>query len=153
MAPTFTDPPTEPTIVSVASIAYATEGGKNGDKHLLITVAVVDDLNNPVAGASVTIWTDRYVGNKVAKSWTAQDSTGTDGIVTFRISNTPIWVESFFGDLGRICGAGHMGQKAEIGVIAVMYHPTLLQKGAYRSFVVGQSQQLLALKSETAILN
>jgi hypothetical protein len=40
------------TAVSVTSVSYATEGGKNNDKHLLITVALVDDL---VDGASVSI--------------------------------------------------------------------------------------------------
>ena len=34
---------------------YATERGKNQDKHLLNAVALVDDLGNPVSGASVSI--------------------------------------------------------------------------------------------------
>jgi hypothetical protein len=41
--------------VTVSSVTYATEGGRKSDKHLLITVALVDDLGNPVGGASVTI--------------------------------------------------------------------------------------------------
>ncbi len=35
---------TQPTSVIVDSISYATEGGKSRDKHLLVTVALVDDL-------------------------------------------------------------------------------------------------------------
>ncbi|MCH7925516.1 MAG: carboxypeptidase-like regulatory domain-containing protein [Planctomycetes bacterium] len=41
--------------VIVDSVTYATEGGKNKDKHLLVTVALVDDLGNAVSGASVSI--------------------------------------------------------------------------------------------------
>ncbi len=55
--------PTEPTTVSVSSITYVTEGGKNGDKHLLITIALLDDTPNPVSGASVSI--DLYRGGSV----------------------------------------------------------------------------------------
>jgi subtilisin family serine protease len=81
-------PPAEP-LMSVDSITYNAQGGKNQDKHLLIAVALVDDLSNPVPGASVTIRTDRIVGDTVAQSWTAQDTTAADGVVIFRISNAP----------------------------------------------------------------
>ena len=40
---------------SVACIIYNTEGGKNGDKHILITVRVVDDTGAPLANAQVDI--------------------------------------------------------------------------------------------------
>ena len=75
--------PTEPTTVSVASINYATEGGKNKDKHLLITIALVDDLGDPVGGASVTI-TLSLDGDPVGS---ATATTGTDGKVTFTLKN------------------------------------------------------------------
>ena len=35
---------TQPTTAIVDSISYATEGGNSGNKHLLVTVAPVDDL-------------------------------------------------------------------------------------------------------------
>jgi hypothetical protein len=74
---------TEPTTVSVASITYDTEGGKNQDKHLNITVALVDDLNIAVEGATVSI--DLYRDEKVIASGTA--TTGTGGTVTFSLKN------------------------------------------------------------------
>lgn len=76
--------PTVPTVV-VDSVSYRTEGGKNQDKHLLVTVAIVDDLYIPVAGALVTtyIYLDELFYAQNA------GTTGTDGTVTFRLSNAP----------------------------------------------------------------
>ncbi len=75
--------PTEPTTVSATSITYATEGGKFQDKHLLITIALLDDIRNPVSGASVSI--DLYRdGSKIA-SGTA--TTGSSGTITFSLKN------------------------------------------------------------------
>ena len=76
-------PPVEATTVSVSSITYATEGGKNKDKHLNVTVALVDDLGNPVDGASVSI--DLFRDLSFVASGTA--TTGTDGTVTFTLKN------------------------------------------------------------------
>ncbi|MCH8878012.1 MAG: S8 family serine peptidase [Chloroflexi bacterium] len=80
---TVGSPPAEATTISVDSITYATEGGKNKDKHLKITVALVDDLGNPVAGASVSIDLFRD-GSFVASG---SGTTGTDGSVTFTLNN------------------------------------------------------------------
>ena len=77
--------PTEATAVSVASIIYDTEGGRNGDKHLLITVALLDDFDDPVADASVSI--DLYLAGVFYAS--GAGTTGTDGTVTFRAKNAP----------------------------------------------------------------
>ena len=81
--------PTEPTTVIVTlpsgTDGYATEGGRNQDKHLNITVALVDDLDNPVAGASVSI--DLYLDDSLYGSGTG--TTETDGTVTFRFNNAP----------------------------------------------------------------
>lgn len=41
--------------VSVSNIYYDREGGKNNDKHLKIYVSLLDNLNQPVSDASVTI--------------------------------------------------------------------------------------------------
>ena len=76
---------TSATTISVVSITYATEGGKNGDKHLLITVAVEDNLGSAVGGASVSITLDRAEGG----SWTGTATTGTAGTVTFTLKNAP----------------------------------------------------------------
>ena len=77
--------PTTATSVSVDSISYARDGGRSGDKHLPITVALVDNLDNSVAGASVSIDVSRdgrYYGSGTG-------TTGSDGTVTFQASNAP----------------------------------------------------------------
>ena len=76
-------PPEEPTAVIVGSITYATEGGRNNDKHLLITVALVDDLAGPVGGASVSIALFR----DGASAGSGSGTTGTGGTVTFTLKN------------------------------------------------------------------
>ncbi len=78
-------PPAGPTAVSVDAIGYATEGGKNQTKHLLITVALLDDLSSPVGGASVSIALNRAAGG----SWVGTGTTGTGGTVTFTLKNAP----------------------------------------------------------------
>jgi len=78
-------PPSEPTTVSVSSITYATEGGRYGDRHLLITVALVDDLDNPVDGASVSV--DVSLDDSPYGSRTG--TTGADGSVTFKEISAP----------------------------------------------------------------
>jgi hypothetical protein len=75
----------EATTVSVASITYDTEGGRSGDKHLLITVALVDNLGASVGGASVSIALSRD-GNP---DRSGIGTTGTDGTVTFARRNAP----------------------------------------------------------------
>jgi len=77
--------PTTATAVSVDSITYATEGGKNKDKHLLITVALMDDLGNTVSGAPVSITLTRDLGG----SWSGSGTTGENGTVTFSLRNAP----------------------------------------------------------------
>jgi hypothetical protein len=69
--------------VTVSSVTYATEGGRNSDKHLLITVALVDDLGNPVGGASVTIELSRNGSLDAGGTGT----TGAGGTLTFSRKN------------------------------------------------------------------
>ena len=77
--------PDSPTTVSVASVTYATEGGKFGDKHLSVTIALVDNLGNPVAGASVSI--DLV---NPPNTWTGTGGiTGAGGTVTYKLKNSP----------------------------------------------------------------
>jgi len=81
-------PPLETTEVSVDSITYATEGGRNSDKHLSITVQVDDDpvvgLGNPIAGANVATTLNSTTTDS---SWTFTGTTGADGTVTFTLKN------------------------------------------------------------------
>ncbi|MFQ5860631.1 MAG: S8 family serine peptidase [Dehalococcoidia bacterium] len=83
---TVGNPPATGTIVSVDSITYATQGGKNQDKHLLITIALVDDLGNPVAGASVSVTLENTT---TGASWSGTGITGENGTVTFSLKNAP----------------------------------------------------------------
>ncbi|MBI4320050.1 MAG: S8 family serine peptidase [Chloroflexi bacterium] len=82
---TVGSPPSGPTTVKVASIGYTTEGGKSGDQHLRVTVALVDDLGNPVANAAVSI--DLLRDNSPYLS--ATGTTGADGKVSFKANNAP----------------------------------------------------------------
>ena len=77
--------PSEPTTVSVSSIDYSTEGGRDGKRHLLITVTLIDDLDNLVADASVSITV--YLDGSPYGSYTG--TTGADGTVTFKANNAP----------------------------------------------------------------
>jgi hypothetical protein len=79
-------PPPPPTggTVSVDSITYGTEGGRNGDKHLLITVALVAEAG-PVSGASVSI--DLFRNGLLDSRGTG--TTGANGKITFTRKNAP----------------------------------------------------------------
>ena len=88
-------PPAEATTVSVFCPAddtiscaigdggYATNGGKDGKKHLLITMALDDDLFNPVEGASVSVTVTGPKGGS------GTGTTLADGTVTFSLKNAP----------------------------------------------------------------
>jgi len=76
-------PPVTGTLVGVDTITYSTEGGKNGDKHLTVTVHVSDDSGN-IGGASVSI--ELVNGNS---SWTATGTTSSTGYAGFTLKNAP----------------------------------------------------------------
>lgn len=76
---------TTTSTVSVASVTYTTDGGKSADKHLNVTVALVDDQGNPVGGASVSVRLDLN-GNLYGN---ATGTTGGDGKVVFTAKNAP----------------------------------------------------------------
>jgi hypothetical protein len=73
----------EATEVRVDSITYKTEGGPNKDKHLDITVLLLDDLDQQVAGALISATLHRNDGS----SWNFQGTTDVYGTVTFRLTN------------------------------------------------------------------
>jgi subtilisin len=75
----------EPTTVSVGGFTYATTGGRDGLKHLSVTVALVDDLGDPVAGAPVS----SLLGHDSGASWTFTGTTGPEGTVAFSLANAP----------------------------------------------------------------
>ncbi len=76
----------DPTTVRVLSVTYGGEGGKNGDKHLLIMIALVDDLGDPVSGASVSI--DLFRNNIFVGSGTG--TTSSTGIANFSYKNASV---------------------------------------------------------------
>ena len=73
-----------PTKSIAQSIGYELAGGKSGDKHLLITVHVVDDLGSNVDAADVSI-SISLEGSVVG--WSGSGTTGADGKLTFQLSN------------------------------------------------------------------
>lgn len=74
-----------PGTVSVNSITYSTKGGRNKDKHLVIQIALVDHLGNPVSDATIEINVSLVEGGWYEFNGT----TGTDGTVTFIFDNAP----------------------------------------------------------------
>lgn len=79
-------PGAEATTVSVASISYATQGGKNHDRNLFITIALVDDLGSAVSGASVSI---QLWNLTTFQLWFGSGTTASDGTATFNLKNAP----------------------------------------------------------------
>jgi hypothetical protein len=65
------------------SVSYATEGGRNGDKHLLITFAASDG-SNPVSGVTFS----HTLSNTSGGSWgPVTATTGAGGTTTFTLKN------------------------------------------------------------------
>lgn len=83
-------PPPTPSKVSVSSITSSGQGGKSGNQHIVIVASLLDDLNNAVSGASVSINVLRSVNNGPYSDYgSASGTTGTDGKVTFKVVNAP----------------------------------------------------------------
>ena len=51
----------------------------------MITVALIDDLDDPVAGATVEVTINTTTGS----TWTPTGTTGSDGKVTYKLTNAP----------------------------------------------------------------
>lgn len=77
------DPQQQATTAKVQNIIYRTEGGKNNNKNLVITVKVINNLDASVSGASVSINLLR-TGNTVFSSAGTTDSNGE---VSYTYSN------------------------------------------------------------------
>lgn len=71
--------------VSSAVVGYSTEGGKNRDKHLNITVTALDGNDSSVSGASISI--KLFLDGSLDS--TASGITGTDGTLTFSRKSAP----------------------------------------------------------------
>jgi hypothetical protein len=72
--------------LTVAGIEYDTVGGPQGDRHLRVTVRVVDGAGDPAGGASVSL----LVRNtESGQEWSRSGTTGGDGLVTVSLNNHP----------------------------------------------------------------
>ena len=76
-------PAPDPGIATVDSIAYALSGGRKGDKNLSITITAVDDIGDPVSGATVSI----LLRHDNGRAWSGTGSTTGDGTVKFMLNN------------------------------------------------------------------
>lgn len=77
-------PAQEPTEVFVTEISHAAAGPKG--KDLDITVVLLDDLGQPVVGASVSIDVEFQGSSYDSRT----GPTGEDGTVTFKLRNAPL---------------------------------------------------------------
>ncbi len=77
--------PQTATGMTVSAIDYATSGGKANDRHLSVTVTVVDDAGKPVDAASVAI----ELSKDGSLYGSGSGTTGSDGKVTFTTKNAP----------------------------------------------------------------
>ena len=78
------DSPSEPTTVSVTSISYGTQAGKGGNRDLVVTVSLENDLGDPVEGAVVSV--DVYGPGFVDSQ---EGTTGPDGTAVFILKLAP----------------------------------------------------------------
>jgi subtilisin len=81
-----------PADVARAEVVYATEGGKNSDKHLNMTVTAYDGDNLPVSGATISVQVDFDVDpddGSVDASATGGGTTDSTGSLTFSWKNSP----------------------------------------------------------------
>ncbi len=89
------------TTASVVSIDFDRHGGKNGDKHLLIIVAIEDNLGFSVEGASVSVTVTGPKGGS------ATGTTGVNGTVTFSLKNAPSCAsEDYTATVTNVTAAG-----------------------------------------------
>ena len=77
------DPEPTPVVSSVKQIVYGLAGGKNNDKHLLVTIHVVADESD-LSGVDVSI---SLSNDKFRKGWSGSGTTVGDGTVTFQLNN------------------------------------------------------------------
>ena len=71
------------------TVSYATEGGKDGLKHLRVTFAANEGVN-PVSGVAFSHTLFKNKGTGTQESWgPVNGATGSDGTVTFTLKNAP----------------------------------------------------------------
>jgi subtilisin family serine protease len=98
------DPDPEPGVLTVASIAYATSGGRTNDKHLAVTVTIVDGSSAPASGVSVAVTVYRDGSPYGSGSGT----TAANGQALFEIKNAP--AGTYTTDVTTVNGAPYAGE-------------------------------------------
>jgi hypothetical protein len=73
-------------VASATEINYWTTGGRNSNRNLSLTVAIEDDLGQPIDGASVEIWLSNA---DTGQLWTGTSATDADGTAPFSLKNAP----------------------------------------------------------------
>jgi hypothetical protein len=73
------------TTVSIVSVTYSTEGGRNNNRNLSVTLTLADNLGQPVSAATVGV----VIYFNGDPTWQAVGTTGSDGRVTFTVKNAP----------------------------------------------------------------
>jgi hypothetical protein len=68
----------------VAEIAYSTSGGRNNDRHLTVTVHVIDQSGLAAAGVPVSVL---VINGSTSVEWTGTSQTGTNGSVDYTLNN------------------------------------------------------------------
>jgi len=77
-----------PPTVTVGLFTYGTDGGKDANKHLNVTVAlVVENASPPLPVGGAIVWV--VLSSNTMNDWGAGGTTGADGRVTYTLKNAP----------------------------------------------------------------
>lgn len=99
----------ELNIVSIESVTYSTQGGKNRDKHLVITFTLLDNLGNAVAGASLSFdlyqYEDETMQILVSSYNYTTGTTGSDGTAKFSHKNAQ-WPGCYTSEVTNVTAEG-----------------------------------------------
>lgn len=75
-----------PSSLLVKSIDYVQYGGIRNNRHINVIISVVDDLNNPVQDAKISIL---LTNTTWGISWVGSGMTNSEGKITFILENAP----------------------------------------------------------------
>jgi hypothetical protein len=80
------EPEPEPQSVTVSSITYSTAGDAQNKRNLRVVIQLLDDLGNPVSGATVA---GRITNTSTGRRYNRSGTTGADGRVTLAVNRAP----------------------------------------------------------------
>lgn len=73
------------TQMKVESVTYSTSGGPQGNRHLTVSIKVVNESGAPVSGAAVSFTLSHENGS----SWNRSGTTNSSGVVSGTLNNAP----------------------------------------------------------------